>query len=476
LGRAPTADELKGLADDKAANRRQKLVERLLTQANYTAEYARHWSVIWTTVFLGKSGGQPGSLASRDELEKYFAPALAANKPFNQIAQELLTATGSARPGSEDYNPAVNFLLDAMDANATVATSRVARVLLGHQLQCAQCHNHPSQDWTQEQFWALNAFLRQMRADQQAGSPRLVNVDFRGEGRGSGNGDVFYQTPEGSMKTAFPRFIDGTEIPASGELAAVDRRQELARLVLQSDDLPRALVNRVWAQFFDYGFTRPVDDLGPNASPSQPQVLDRLATEFAAHDYDLKRLIRWTVLSDSFNRSSKLTDLASKDMPEEGEPALFSRYYARPPRAAEAFNSLVQASRIRRTAANNSDVEKARLDWLAQYNRAPSTTGTAKTGKAVKASEPSLMIKTDDPIHRAASGDPTGLVKRFAASSMPFEKKVEHLFLTTLARQPQAREQRAAAELLRAGRDRQAAALEDIWWALQNSSECVLDR
>src|SRR5207253_10630873 len=138
---------------------------------------------------------------------------------------------------------------------------------------------------------------------------------------------------------------------------------------------------------------------------SAPAVLDRLATEFAAHDYDLKRVIRWTVLSDPFNRSSTLTDLASKDMPEEGEPALFSRYYARPPRAVEAFNSLAQAARIRRTAASDTDVEKARIDWLQQFNR-----GATKKGKAVVGGGSPLMMKTNDLVHRPASGDPTGLV------------------------------------------------------------------
>ena len=103
-------------------------------------------------------------------------------------------------------------------------------------------------------------------------------MPISGSGRRLPDGDVFYETPDGLMKTALPRFIDGTEIPASGELAEVDRRRELARLVVQSDDLPRALVNRLWAQIFGYGFTRPVDDLGPNASPSQPRCFDRLAT------------------------------------------------------------------------------------------------------------------------------------------------------------------------------------------------------
>src|SRR5207249_12256736 len=140
-----------------------------------------------------------------------------------------------------------------------------------------------------------------------------------------------------------------------------DQRRGLAQRVVESNDFAEAAVKRIWAQMFDYGFTRPVDDLGPHSSPTAPAVLDRLATEFAAHDYDLKHLIRWAVLSDPFARSSKVTDLASKDMPEEGEGALFSRFYARPLRAPDVFGALVQANRIRATAASGSDMEKARI-------------------------------------------------------------------------------------------------------------------
>jgi uncharacterized protein DUF1549/uncharacterized protein DUF1553 len=470
LGRTATAEELKSFVDDKATDRREKLVERLLTGSEYTEAFARNWSAVWTNVLIGRNGGQAGSMASRQELESYFRSALTANRPFDQIAHDLLTATGSSQPGSDDYNPAVNFLLDGMDASAMVATARVGRVLLGHQLQCAQCHTHPTQGWSQEQYWALNTFFRQMKTERRGNVSRLVNVDFKGQGPGS-DGEVFYETPDGLVKAVFPRFIDGTEIPTSGQLAAVDRRRELARLIVQSDDLPKALVNRVWAHFFDYGFTRPVDDFGPSTSPSRPPALDRLATEFAAHNFNLKSLIRWTVMSDPFGRSSKITDLASKDMPEEGELALFSRYYARPKQAGDAFNTLVQAARIRKTAGSDTEREKARVDWLAQFNR-----GAAKDiGKSAVGTGPSLLVKGGDQIRSTTGGDPGGLIKKLAANQMPFDKKVEHLFWAALARQPAQRERQSAAELLRINKDNPTAALEDIWWSLLNSNECVLD-
>lgn len=479
VGRIPTVEEREAFVNDKSPDRREKLVNGLLTGDEYGEEYARHWSVVWTNILIGRTGGQGDSLANREGLEQYLRTSLARNKPFNQVVHELLTATGSSKPGAPDYNGAVNFLLDGASGDAALATSRVSRVFLGHQLQCAQCHAHPSQDWSQENFWAFNSFFRQMRAEQdgdakEGGTVRLVNVDFPGQGQGSTEGEVFYETPTGLLKTAFPRFIDGTEVPASGELAVVDRRAELARLIVQSDQFPKALVNRMWSHFFGYGFTRPVDDMGPGAAASHPELLDRLAEEFVAHGYDLKSVIRWIALSDPFSRSSKISSLVSKDMPEAGEVAFFSRYYSRQMQAEEVYNSLAQAAQIRKTAANEAAVEQARVDWLAQFSRNMDTDDAMEEHFSGSMRQ-SLIMMNGDLMKRAVSSQHEGLLKSVASSEMKFDKKVEHLFLSALSREPTKREQQAAATILANGGGNERTALEDIWWALLNSNEFILD-
>ena len=475
LGRIPTVEELQSFVKDKAADKREKLVDRLLTDENYVEEYARHWSLVWSNVLIGRTGGRGESLADRDGLEQYLRTSLAKNKSYDQLVQELLTATGSAKPGTEGYNGAVNFLLDGASEDATLASARVARVFLGQQLQCAQCHTHPTQEWSQEHFWAFNSFFRQMRAERSADGARLVNVDFPGQGKGSTDGEVFYETPTGLLKTAFPRFIDGTELPHSGDLAQVDRRAELARLIVASEQFPRALVNRMWSHFFGYGFTTPVDDMGPNASPSQPEILDRMAREFAARGYDLKSVIRWVALSDPFARSSKLGSLASKDMPEAGEVALFSRYYSRQMQAEEVYNSLVQAAQIRKTSANEAEVEKARVDWLGQFSRNMATDDAMEETHFSGDLRQSLIMMNGDLMKQAVSSQHAGLLQKVQASEMKFDKKVEHLFLSALSREPIRREQQAAATILANGGGNEATALEDIWWALLNSNEFILD-
>jgi len=466
LGRVAAVDELKAFADDKSASRRERLVRRLLTEDKYASQFANHWSGVLVRAFLGRGPSSANAPASREDLQNYFASALTSHKAFSQIVTDLLTATGSPRPVDADhYNPAVNFLLDGMTNDATVPTARVARVLLGHQLQCAQCHEHPTQGWSQDQYWGLNACLRQLRIERRDNSIRLVRV-----GRAP---DVTYQTLEGETQTAAPRFIDGSDLSAASNTRSSTPLAALAEKIVGSDDFCRATANRIWAQVFDYGFSRPLDDLGPNSEIADKEVLDRLAGEFAAHDFDLKSLIRWAVLSDPFSRSSKVTDLASKDMPEEGELALFSRFYSRPNRPTDAFASLRQVARIRSSGSSEREMERARVDWLAQANR---TTTKAAPKKAPVIDNPSIVMKGGEGMQLPASGDPSGLVKKLTASEMSFDRKVEHLFLAALGRQPTQRESRAATELLQIAGSSQKVALDDLWWSLQNSSECIFDR
>jgi len=465
LGRAPTPNEAKNFAADTSGNRREKLISRLLSNQRFAEQYAKHWAADWVNVLVGRIGGR-GALASRDELQKYLQTAFAANKPYNEVAKELLTATGCGKPEGDDYNPAANFLLDRFDANAVTATARVARVFLGQRVECARCHSDESLAFSQDQYWSLNAFLRQMKVDRTGNLPKLVNVSLPRQGRGSRSGEIFYETPAGLMKTAFPRFLDGTEIPVSGELNLVDRRRELARLVTQSDEFAQATINRLWSHFFGYGLTQPVDDLQGQSGPHQRQILASLAEQLTARNYDLKTAMRWIVLSEPFNRSSTVTDLATKDVPENGQPPLFSRYYGRPPQVSDVAKSLAQAGQIRKSAGNVAAVAQARRDWLAQFNRKPTGNDGNKAIVSNIAAIPLLM-----------SNQPTDLLKKITDNSnLKFDKKVEHLFLAVLAREPLPREQQLAATILQGSKGSEATALEDIWWALSHSDEAVLER
>src|SRR6185295_5721260 len=147
LGRIPSGEETLAFLNDNAKDKRQKLVDKLLTDDNYVEQYAQYWAGVWANVLIGRTTGtQDGSPVDRAAFEKYLRDSLAENKPYDKLVYELLTATGSPKPGTEDYNGAVNFVLAGLNENATLVTARTCRVFLGQSLQCAQCHQHPSQD------------------------------------------------------------------------------------------------------------------------------------------------------------------------------------------------------------------------------------------------------------------------------------------------------------------------------------------
>jgi hypothetical protein len=473
LGRIPSHDEVTTFEQDKSPAKRERLIDRLLSE-EYAEQFAQHWSNVWTNVLIGRTGGGEGSLASREGLQIYLQQSLQENKPYDKIVQELLTATGANRPGASDYNGAVNFLLAGINDNATLATARVSRVFLGQQLHCAQCHSHPAQDWSQHQYWAFNSFLRQTDIQREQDVVRLVNADFVNKTDVTKDGEVYYQLPNKQVKAATPEFIDGTKIPASGSLAVVNRRQELAKLVVNSREMPRALVNRLWSHFFGYGFTRPIDDMGPHSEPSHPEVLDALAGQFVAHEYDFKRAVRWIVLSDAFSRSSRIPGGGLGDAPESGRP-LFSRYYSRPMKAEEVVDSLIAAADLRKKAENGAEIAQSRRDFLFQLHRQMGTDDGEEESHEGSNVQSELMMDSRL-TRRAVSAEEGGRLKTLIAKdSLPLDQKIEHLFLAALSRKPTAKEQEAIGKILANAKDNQAAALEDIWWALLNSNEFILD-
>lgn len=476
IGRIPTVEELAAFTASKAADKRAALVDRLIYDEAYADEFTRYWATQWSNTLVGRSmATEKNDLASADGLQKYLRDALHANKPYDRIAFDLIAATGSGQPGAADFNGAANFLLASQNEDATLATARTSRIFLGQQLQCAQCHDHPFDDRKQQQFWALNSFFRQMAVDKQAGVARLVNRDFRGQSGDVEEADVFYEQRNGQVKVAYPSFIDGTAIPRSGLVSEVNRREELAKMIAASDDLSRAMVNRTWAHFLGFGFTRPVDDMGAHNPPSHPEVLERLAKEFKAHGYNTKSLLRWMALSEPFGLSSKILPTNLADAPQLGTAPLFSHYYARQMQAEELYDSLVAAAQIAKAGGSQADKEKARLAWLGQFSQSLKTDEGDEEHSFNGTIPQSLMMMNGELMQQAISAEHSALLKRVAESKMQPHEKVEHLFLAAVARKPVKRELEVAQQLIATHQGDVNEALTDIWWALLNSNEFILD-
>ncbi len=136
----------------------------------------------------------------------------------------------------------------------------------------------------------------------------------------------------------------GEDFGDRGRVADVNRREELAKLILESREFDRAIVNRMWGHFLGYGFTKPIDDIGPHNPPSHPELLDQLGAAFRSSGFDLKQLMRWIVLSEPYSLSSQMTGRNEDDDPTLGARPMFSRFYLRQMQAEQLYDSLLVAT------------------------------------------------------------------------------------------------------------------------------------
>lgn len=481
IGRIPSYDELTSFERDRDPRKREKLVALLLEDGRYTEEFANHWGTIWSNTLIGRSGGNARrSLVSREGMGKYLRDGFARNKPYNQMVFELVTASGTTKPGTEGFNGAVNFLVDKVnEEDGTLATSSTSRIFLGLQVQCTQCHNHPFNQWKQQKFWEFNAFFRQTRALRRYVSgtrdvdfAELVDQDFAGEGGRPATAEIFYEERNGLTKVAYPVFVDGTEIDKSGYVSDVNRRSELGKLILGSEYLDKMLVNRMWAHFLGYAFTKPMDDLGPHTIVSHPELLEYLGQEFRKSSYDLRAVMRWITLSRPYQLSSRMTSQNDSDDPSIGELPQFSHFYLRQMSAEQLYQSLVNLGGNSEGSLEEQQAQRDR--WLGQFTVAFGTDegdeATTFNGSIPQA----LMLFNGDLVKRAASTERGSWLYKLASTSGSLSDKVTVLFEAGLARRPSSDEQKIAAQLLRARGGNSAEALQDLWWAVLNSNEFIL--
>ena len=482
LGRIPTADEASSFVKDSSESKKEKLVEMLLNDDRYTEEFARNWTTVWTNLLIGRSGGtDDDSMISRAGMQKYLRDSFARNKPYDQFVHELISATGSTSPGSDDFNGATNFLIDKVnEEDASLATAETTKLFLGLQVQCTQCHNHPFNDWKQQKYWEMNAFFRQTRAvggDRQGEMNRqakLIDRDFAGEsGSNKGEAEVYYELRNGLVAVAYPVFVDGTEIDRSGYVNEIVRRKELADLAVKSPYLSKSIVNRMWAHFLGYGFTSPADDLGPHNIPTHPALLDYLGQEFQSNEHNLRELIRWITLSKPYSLSSRQNRTNGSDDPLLGEPPKFSRFYLRQMQAEQLYESLLVATAGAQRGGSYQAQEKTKSEWLQQFTRA---FGTDEGGEATdfNGTIPQiLMMFNGDMIKAATAVGKGGLIDQLAMAPMSGTKKVETLFWKGLGRPPKSGEMTLAKAMINSNGGNTAEGLRDLWWVILNTNEFI---
>lgn len=528
VGRIPTVEELKEFASTKPNERRSALVDRLLS-TRYQEERTRWLATEWANLLIGRTGGMNNqSMVHRAGFMQYLREAFNQNRPLDQLIQEMLTATGSVRPEDDDYNGAANYLADKMREQGIEATAKTSQIFLGVSVQCTQCHNHPFNENKQNQFWEMNAFFRQTRTeriddeDSNRRYARLSDRNYYGEGRsrpapaelvsiGADRAESYYELRNGKLKVAYPVFLDGTSLVDvfadreaengkpnsslasseergnSGRLTEVNRREELADLIRTADEFPRALVNREWSRYFGYGFTRPVIDMGEHNPPTHPELLDELANAFVQSEFDLNRLTRWIVMSEAYGLDSRAGRTNEEDDPTLGKPPLFSRFYLRQLSAEQIYESLITATQAdRQLSAERRD--QARNRWLRQFVTAFGNDENGETTSFDGSIPQALAMMNSDLMRQATSIDwkkynesngseakSVGFLASISTDqSLSNADKIDRLYLAAVARRPDRTELRVCNQMLAAREGNASEALRDIWWALLNSNEFIL--
>ena len=468
LGRIPTMEEASKFLADESPRKRSVLVEELLEHE----DYVRNFTTVWSNNCIGRGAPQR---VSRTGMEKFFREAFARNRPWNEIVVDIVTASGHY-----EENGAVNYTLAQMqNADEGVQlTAMTARLFLGLQVQCTQCHNHPFNKWQQDQFWEYNSFFRQVnKIDHRKLDPntgRMVD-DYSEVVWQEFSGPVYYEKRSGVMQVAYPRFQGHEVDPGAG----VDRRVEFGKLITQSVDgappqIAQAMVNRTWSHFFGYGFTRPVDDMGPHNPASHPDLLDRLSREFVAANYDVKELIRWIVSSEAYALTSQYGDKNKIDDPAAGEVPLFSHMYLKSMQAEQMYDSLIVASNAHKSGKGGWGAqEEQRRRWMQQFVVAfendENDESTTFNGTIPQA----LMMMNSELMEKACSVERGSFLFESMSSPGNEAQKIQELYLAALSRNPTKTEIGKVQKMLKSYGNQKLMGYQDLFWALLNSNEFV---
>jgi hypothetical protein len=492
IGRIAKPEEIREFLKDPKETRRSKLINRLLD----SDEYPRHWANLWTNWLLSRSGAFGRGLY-HEYMATWLEDQFSQNKPYSSIVKSLITATGENND-TEKGGAATNFILAHLGENVPQGqrnedghfqmvpiTSRITRLFLGTQVQCAQCHDHPFySNIKQEHFWGINAFLRQVAREgqppQQGRMMAFGKLTLKDDDNVVKEPLVFFEKRNGVVLTAKAEFLPSGEEKHGARLPAdtqgVQRREKLAEFIIDHPQFPKAIVNRMWGVFFGRGFVNPIDDFNDQNQPSNPELLDELSARFKHYNYDLKKLIRWICNSNPYN----LSYVANKTNDKPEHEALFSRMIMKSMSPEQLFESLMVATKSE-AAESKEGKKKLKDEWLGVLiSNFGDDEGNEVNfnGTVVQA----LMMMNGKDINEAISRKEKGAVA-IAIRNRSEQAAIAELYLTALNRLPTGKEYHRIYEGFRLLNARVAATdyrnpthrYEDLFWALLNSNEFILN-
>lgn len=436
VGRIPTVTETRTFLNEKNADKRHQLVQRLLKSPGH----ANHWATFWRREWIPQTN-QPGSPLV-DEIESWLKQRLRDNVAYDRMAYELLTAPPSR--GTEEETPAT--FLTASEFKPENLAANTTRAFLGINLDCAQCHDHPFARWTREQFWQTAAFFI-----------RVSNEDWK-------RSQFVLEIPN-TQRMVKPRLLDGQQPTWPSNLKANTGRILLTRWVTARDNpyFARNAVNRVWANLFGIGLVEPLDDLSRDNAASHPELLDELARGFIESGFDLRLLVSAMVSSQAYQLSAEFKQGTDVD------PQMFSRAAVRGLTGEQLYDSLRLAAglALEREDLDPLHAHQERKQFAEKFR-------LERPGTAQRSILQSLALMNGKLTHSLTQGKSTPLLR--SLSEAPFlstEDRIEGLYLAALSRKPN---QQELAGLVRHVNKGDASghpgdALADIFWALLNSSE-----
>lgn len=451
LGVLPTVEEVKSFVGDSAPDKRERLVDALLQRP----EFPDVWAMKYAEV-LRVSPSITGEVKGMHRYNDWLRHSITSNKPLDQMVRELLTAQGG-----NFTEPAANFYVT--EDTPIVMAENVAQVFLGLQIKCAQCHNHPFERWTMDDYYSFAAFFAQV-GRKPSSDPRETIVYDRQSGE---------VTNIKNNQVMAPKFLGGAMPDVSGK----DRRAVLAEWLTSPDNpwFAKNAANRVWQQFFGKGIVDPIDDFRVSNPPSNPQLLEALAGKLVEYQYDLRKLVRDICTSYTYQMATQPRDSSIVD-DRNFSHALVRRLSAEQlldaisqvTESKVKFPSLPLGARAVQVASGKSGNY-----FLELFGRPARETVSACERTSDPTLAQALHLINGDTVERAISA-PGGRLERQLAAGMSTSEMVEDLYLAAFARGPKAEEKTALEAYLAKGEDKRLA-LQDVYWSILNSKEFVFN-
>jgi hypothetical protein len=467
LGVLPTAEETRAFLQAGAPDKRDRLIDALLARP----EFVDYWTYRWADMLMIN-----GRLLRPEAVKAYYLwlrQQVAQNTPWDELARQVVTATGDSLA-----NGATNFY--AVNQDPETMAENVSQTFLALSINCAKCHNHPLEKWTNDQYYAFANLFARVRAKGWGGDPR--------------NGDgvrTLYVEPRGELlqprtgKPQVPAPLDGEPLDPD---ETGDRRYHLAKWLTAPENpyFTRTIVNRVWAAFFGLGIVDPVDDLRASNPASNEPLLAALSQALVDNGYDLKALMRVILQSETYQRSSVV-------LPENaGDSRYFSRYYPRRLIAEVLHDAIAGITGVpgEFTAVKLQDGSEQKTDFYPRGTRALQLYDSAVASYFLKtfgrnerdiacecerSIQPSMVqamhLSNGDTVNEKL-GEKHGLISKLLQLPGGDRAVIDEAFMLCLARAPSAGERASFEALFKdAGANDKRAVVEDLFWALMTSRE-----